>query len=72
MSALLAQGRVLTGNSWKKCDRAYDRQLFYGGGVATVSDLEIISHSGFDGAIISTALHRGIVPIEWIRRGSCC
>jgi phosphoribosylformimino-5-aminoimidazole carboxamide ribotide isomerase len=50
----------------------YDRQLFYGGGVATVDDLEIISHAGFDGAIISTALHRGIVPIEWIRRGICC
>ena len=46
--------------------------LLYGGGVATTGDLEIISDSGFDGAIISTALHRGIVPIEWIRRGRCC
>jgi phosphoribosylformimino-5-aminoimidazole carboxamide ribotide isomerase len=51
---------------------AYDRLLFYGGGVATVSDLEIIRHSGFDGAIISTALHQGSIPIEWMRRGSCC
>ena len=56
----------------EKMRSAYDRQLFYGGGVATIGDLEIISHSGFDGAIISTALHRGIVPIEWIRSGSCC
>ncbi len=52
--------------------RIYDRPLFYGGGVATVDDLEIISQSGFDGAIVSTALHRGIIPIEWIRRGTCC
>jgi len=56
----------------EKIRRAFNGQLFYGGGVATISDLEKISHSGFDGAIISTALHRGIVPIEWIRRGSCC
>jgi phosphoribosylformimino-5-aminoimidazole carboxamide ribotide isomerase len=56
----------------EKMRRVYDRQLIYGGGVATVGDLEIISQSGFDGAIISTALHRGIVPEEWIRRGSCC
>jgi phosphoribosylformimino-5-aminoimidazole carboxamide ribotide isomerase len=56
----------------EKMRGVYDRQLIYGGGVATVGDLEIISQSGFDGAIISTALHRGIVPIEWIRRGSCC
>lgn len=56
----------------EKMRRVYDRQLIYGGGVATVGDLEIISQSGFDGAIISTALHRGIVPVEWIRRGSCC
>jgi len=56
----------------EKMRSAYDRLLFYGGGVATVSDLEIIRHSGFDGAIISTALHRGIIPIEWMRRGSCC
>jgi phosphoribosylformimino-5-aminoimidazole carboxamide ribotide isomerase len=51
---------------------AYDGRLFYGGGVATTKDLETISRAGFDGAIISTALHRGAVPLEWIRRGSCC
>jgi phosphoribosylformimino-5-aminoimidazole carboxamide ribotide isomerase len=56
----------------EKMRRVYNRQLFYGGGVATIHDLEIISRSGFDGAIISTALHRKIVPIEWIRRGRCC
>ena len=56
----------------KKMRSAYNRRLYYGGGVASVEDLEEISRSGFDGAIISTALHRGIIPIEWIRRGSCC
>ncbi|MDD1695361.1 MAG: nickel transporter [Methanoregula sp.] len=56
----------------KKMRNAFNRRLYYGGGVATREDLEIISSSGFDGAIISTALHKGIIPIEWIRRGSCC
>jgi len=51
---------------------AYDNRLFYGGGVASVQDLEMLSHAGFDGAIISTALHRGAIPLEWIRRGHCC
>ena len=51
---------------------AYEGILFYGGGVATVRDLEIIDECGFDGAIIATALHHGAVPAEWIRKGSCC
>ena len=51
---------------------AWDERLLYGGGVATVYDLETICAAGFDGAIIATALHRGAVPIEWIRRGTCC
>ncbi len=52
--------------------RAYDGTLLYGGGVAGEGDLEIIRDSGFDGAIISTALHRGAIPLEWIRRGTFC
>ncbi len=56
-------------NRWRA---AYEGRLFYGGGVATIQDLETISRAGFDGAIISTALHRGAVPLEWIRRGCCC
>jgi phosphoribosylformimino-5-aminoimidazole carboxamide ribotide isomerase len=51
---------------------AYDGRLLYGGGVATVSDLETLSVAGFDGAIIATALHRGQIPVAWIRRGTCC
>ena len=56
-------------NRWRA---AYEGRLFYGGGVATIQDLETISRAGFDGAIISTALHRGAGPLEWIRRGYCC
>jgi phosphoribosylformimino-5-aminoimidazole carboxamide ribotide isomerase len=56
----------------KKMRKTYDLPLYYGGGVATSDDLESISSAGFDGAIISTALHKGIIPIEWIRRGEYC
>ena len=56
----------------KKMRNTYDLPLYYGGGVATPEDLEIINSAGFDGAIISTALHKGIIPIERIRRGECC
>jgi phosphoribosylformimino-5-aminoimidazole carboxamide ribotide isomerase len=56
----------------EKIRKAYGGKIFYGGGVATRGDLKQISDSGFDGAIISTALHKGIIPVEWIRRGSCC
>ena len=55
--------------SWRA---TYNGRLFYGGGVATTRDLDTISRAGFDGVIISTALHRGAVPLEWIRRGCCC
>jgi len=55
--------------SWRA---AYDGRLLYGGGVASVADLETLKDAGFDGAIIATALHNGAVPVEWIRRGYCC
>jgi len=55
-----------------KMRSAYHRKLFYGGGVATVADLEMLSDAGIDGAIIATALHHGAVPVEWIRRGRMC
>ncbi|MFA4859323.1 HisA/HisF-related TIM barrel protein [Methanoregula sp.] len=51
---------------------SYNGRLFYGGGVATVTDLELLKKAGFDGAIIATALHYGAVPLEWIRRGTLC
>ncbi|MDO9538704.1 MAG: HisA/HisF-related TIM barrel protein [Methanocalculus sp.] len=49
-----------------------DLPLFYGGGVKNENDLSILSETGFDGAIIATALHTGGVSLEHIRRGSFC
>ena len=51
---------------------AYHRKLFWGGGVATIADLETLCDAGFDGAIIATALHHGKIPLAWIRRGRVC
>jgi len=51
---------------------SYSGPLFYGGGVSSVSDLITLEEAGFDGAIISTALHRGAIPLEWIREGEIC
>lgn len=51
---------------------AYSGKLLYGGGVASVADLELILEAGYDGAIIATALHKGAVPAEWIRKGCMC
>jgi phosphoribosylformimino-5-aminoimidazole carboxamide ribotide isomerase len=65
-------GQGINRMALKKLRSAYDRPLYYGGGVATIADLEEISRSGFDGAIVSTAVHRGTIPVDWIRRGSCC
>jgi phosphoribosylformimino-5-aminoimidazole carboxamide ribotide isomerase len=52
--------------------KAYEGTLLYGGGISGGPDLEIVRDSDFDGAIISTALHRRAVPLEWIRRGTFC
>ena len=48
------------------------KKLFYGGGVGSVEDLELLRDAGFDGAIVATGVHRGIIPLEWVRRGSLC
>lgn len=65
-------GQGINRMALKKLRSAYDHPLYYGGGVATIEDLEEISQAGFDGAIVSTAVHRGTIPVDWIRRGSCC
>ncbi len=48
---------------------AYGKELLYGGGVAGPGDLDLLAALGFDGAIISTAVHKGRVPIDAVRRG---
>ncbi|HOB18250.1 MAG TPA: HisA/HisF-related TIM barrel protein [Candidatus Methanoculleus thermohydrogenotrophicum] len=50
----------------------YPGRLFYGGGVAGVEDIHLLADTGFDGAIIATAVHRGGVPLDWIQRGHPC
>ena len=50
----------------------YPGRLLYGGGVAGVDDIHLLADAGFDGAIIATAVHRGTVPLEWVRRGTPC
>lgn len=51
---------------------AYPGPLLWGGGVSSEDDLILLAKTGFDGAIIATAVHTGIIPIEYIRRGTFC
>ena len=48
------------------------KKLYYGGGVRSVYDLHILADSGFDGAIIATAVHKGNIPLEVVQEGSFC
>lgn len=50
----------------------YPGRLLYGGGVAGVEDIHLLADTGFDGAIVATAVHRGGVPLDWIQRGHPC
>jgi len=51
---------------------AYPGKLLWGGGVATVDDLCTLRQAGFDGAIVATAVHKGIIPVDLIRSGCLC
>ena len=51
---------------------AFGKRLFYGGGVGSVADLGLLRDAGFDGAIVATGVHRGAIPLDWVRRGSPC
>ncbi|MBP1929688.1 phosphoribosylformimino-5-aminoimidazole carboxamide ribotide isomerase [Methanolinea mesophila] len=46
--------------------------LLYGGGVRAPQDLQRLKDAGFDGAIVATAVHKGAIPLEWLRRGHPC
>ncbi|RXE55110.1 nickel transporter [Methanoculleus taiwanensis] len=50
----------------------YPGRLFYGGGVAGPEDIYLLADLGFDGAIVATAVHRGSIPLAWIRSGKPC
>lgn len=49
---------------------AYEGTLFYGGGLASEADCMAVSEEGYDGVLVATAVHRGNIPFEWIRRGT--
>ena len=49
---------------------AYPGYLLFGGGVAGQRDLDLLAAEGFDGAVVATALHRGSIPLDAVRRGS--
>jgi len=51
---------------------SYSGRLLYGGGVAGEQDIGMLEDAGFDGAIIATAVHRGTVPLDWVRKGYPC
>jgi phosphoribosylformimino-5-aminoimidazole carboxamide ribotide isomerase len=51
---------------------AYSGNLMYGGGVATIDDLQVLSAIGFDSAIVATSVHKGIIPLSWVQKGSIC
>jgi phosphoribosylformimino-5-aminoimidazole carboxamide ribotide isomerase len=51
---------------------AFSGKLLYGGGVATINDLQRLAVEGFDGAIIATAVHHGVIPLVWVQEGCLC
>lgn len=49
-----------------------DGELLYGGGVTGMEDLRRLEDAGIDGAIIATAIHKGKVPLEIVKKGYLC
>ena len=56
----------------KRIRAATKKPLLYGGGVNTLDDLRILCDAGYDGVIISTAVHKEKIPLEIIREGAFC
>jgi phosphoribosylformimino-5-aminoimidazole carboxamide ribotide isomerase len=46
--------------------------LLYGGGVSGEGDLVRLRDLGYEGAIVSTALHRGRIPLSLVQEGCLC
>lgn len=49
---------------------ATERRLLWGGGISSTADLDLLADTGYDGAIVATAVHRGAIPLDAIRRGT--
>lgn len=56
----------------KQIRAATQKPLIYGGGVNAQTDLRILCDAGYDGVIISTAVHKGKIPISIIHEGTFC
>jgi phosphoribosylformimino-5-aminoimidazole carboxamide ribotide isomerase len=49
---------------------SYGKTLLFGGGVSGAKDLDMLRDSGFDGAVIATAVHKGKIPVRVLREGT--
>ncbi len=56
----------------KRIREATKKTLLYGGGVNTPDDLRTLCDAGYDGVIISTAVHKGKIPPEIVQEGTFC
>jgi phosphoribosylformimino-5-aminoimidazole carboxamide ribotide isomerase len=57
--------------SWLKDLRErYRKTLLFGGGVSGTGDMDTLRDAGFDGAVISTAIHRGKIPVRVLQEGT--
>lgn len=68
----VATGCGVDGEFIESLRASTDKKLFYGGGISSLSDLDVLSKAGFDGAVVSTAVHLGKIPISIIREGEYC
>lgn len=64
--------RGLATHALDEMRNAYGGRLIYGGGVSSEEDLVLLHKAGFDGAILATAVHKGSVSIDLMRRGIFC
>ncbi|HKM41252.1 MAG TPA: HisA/HisF-related TIM barrel protein [Methanocorpusculum sp.] len=70
--SLVGTGAGIDKEFVKSIRSATKKPLIYGGGVKTEDDLKILSDAGFDGVIISTAVHKGTIPLRIIQEGTYC
>jgi len=47
-----------------------ENPVMVGGGVRNVEDLERLKEMGCSGAIVATAVYKGLIPLSFIRSGS--
>jgi phosphoribosylformimino-5-aminoimidazole carboxamide ribotide isomerase len=69
--ASVGTGGGLPPVSWLKGLRErYGKTLLFGGGVSGGGDMDTLRDTGFDGAVIATAVHRGKIPARVLREGT--